>query len=217
MDQAPRMTGERLVPSQAKDSGLVEEKQARIAAGAGRVFFQKGFHRTTIREIAIACGMSMGQLYHYISSKDDVLFLVYCRMQERWLENLQSSRLEEIADPGERLVRALERTLEFVEANQELFLFLYTETKYLEPEHLRAVLAMDDRNVVGFFGRLLSEVGLAGEAEPLADLLALIMVFPALRGWNLDRTRSQENRRAVVRFVLKGLGLQEPEAEKGLP
>jgi len=45
-----------------KNSSLVEGKHQQIVDGACKIFFKKGFHPTTIREIAKACGMSMGQL-----------------------------------------------------------------------------------------------------------------------------------------------------------
>jgi len=48
-------------------------KQRLIVERASSVLFKKGFHGTSIRDIAAACEMSMGQLYHYISSKDDIL------------------------------------------------------------------------------------------------------------------------------------------------
>lgn len=203
-DQPP----DRLVPSSAKDRDLIQEKRRRIVAGATRVFFEKGFHRTTIREIALASGMSMGQLYHYISSKDDVLFLVYEHMQALWYEHLATSGIEEIADPRERLTRALRCTLEFIGQNKELFLFIYTETKYLEPRHLRVVLAMDDQNVVGFWRRLIRDVGWSGDAlDFAANLVSFLMVFLVLRGWNLERGGRGRDLDDLIDFTLRGLGM----------
>ena len=45
-----------------KNAPLVENRHQKIVDGACKVFFEKGFHPTTIRDIAKACGMSMGQL-----------------------------------------------------------------------------------------------------------------------------------------------------------
>ena len=44
--------------------------------GAVKLFKEKGFHRTTTREIAKEAGFSIGTLYEYIRTKEDVLFLV---------------------------------------------------------------------------------------------------------------------------------------------
>lgn len=200
-----------LVPAGAKDRDLVVRKQAQIVQGACRVFFAKGFHRTTVREIALACGMSRGQLYHYISSKDDVLFLVYQHMQALWRRHLEMVGLQRIADPGHRLAQALASTLEFMEQNHKLFLFVYTETKYLERRHLEAVLASDNQGVVGFWRELLAHVRPGLDPELAANLISFLMVFPVLRGWNLDPARRTEYLEQIVEFIFRGLSLPVPE------
>ena len=73
----------------AKEGPTLKEKHVKIAEAAASLFVEKGFHNTSIREIAKACGMSMGNLYHYIKSKDDVLFLVYQEVYWNWEENLK--------------------------------------------------------------------------------------------------------------------------------
>ena len=201
-----------LVPSTAKDVDLIDSKHQQIVNGACRILFKKGYHRTTIREIAIACGMSMGQLYHYISSKDDVLFLIYKQMQMLWYEHLARSGVEEIKDPEERLTKAVRLTLEFALKHKDLFLFLYTETKYLGKRHLRVVLEMDDKTVVGFWRRLLRDVQQTTRVESdldfLANLVSYLMVFLPLRGWNLKEKVSEKHLGTMTGFILGGLGIR---------
>lgn len=209
----PRSTheGDRLIRSSAKNMDLIEKKHQQIVDGACRLFFKKGYHGTTIREIAMASGMSMGQLYHYISSKDDVLFLIYKHMQMIWYDHLARSGIEQIRDPLKKLTLALQSTLQFMAENRKLFLFIYTETKYLNRMHLQVVLEMDDKNVVGLWRRLLMEVDrerlLDGDGEFLANLLSYLMVFLPLRGWNLKHKPTTETIDSLVKFVLKGLGI----------
>ena len=201
-----------LVPSSAKDADLIDSKHQQIVNAACRLFFKKGYHRTTIREIALASGMSMGQLYHYISSKDDVLFLTYKQMQMLWYEHLVKSGVEEIRDPLERLTKAVRLTLGFALKNKNLFLFLYTETKYLGKRHLQVVLEMDDKNVVGFWRRLLKDVTgakrMKRDVDFLANLLSYLMLFLPLRGWNLKEKVGDPQLNAMTVFILSGLGLR---------
>jgi AcrR family transcriptional regulator len=201
-----------LVPSSAKDVDLIDSKHQQIVNAACRLFFKKGYHRTTIREIALASGMSMGQLYHYISSKDDVLFLTYKQMQMLWYEHLVKSGVEGIKDPMERLTKAVRLTLGFTLKNKDLFLFLYTETKYLGKRHLQVVLEMDDKNVVGFWRRLLKHATAAKrmkrDVDFLANLLSYLMLFLPLRGWNLKEKVSDPHLDGMTAFILSGLGLR---------
>src|SRR5690625_3173979 len=63
--------------SSVKDTMLIEKRRNQIIKASIVLFKQKGFHKTTTREIAKASGFSIGTLYEYIRSKEDVLFLVY--------------------------------------------------------------------------------------------------------------------------------------------
>jgi AcrR family transcriptional regulator len=144
------------VPGSAKDAVLTEKKQAQIREAACNLFFKKGFHGTSIREIAAESGMSMGQLYHYISSKDDILFLVYKHMQELWYGHLVEFGFEEIKDPLDRLLKAVRSTIDFPAKNKKLFQFVFSESKYLDKKHLNIILEMDNANVSGFFRNLLA-------------------------------------------------------------
>jgi AcrR family transcriptional regulator len=102
------------VRSRAKKFPAAVKKQDQIIQGACKVVFRKGFNRTSIREIASACGMSMGQIYHYISSKDDILFLVHKHMHELWINHLISSGIEAIEDPEKRFREAIKSTVKLI-------------------------------------------------------------------------------------------------------
>ena len=66
----------RPIPSLIKNQRLVEQRRRQIVQGAVDLFVRKGFHKTTAREIARACGLGIGTMYEYIQSKEDVLYLV---------------------------------------------------------------------------------------------------------------------------------------------
>ena len=200
-----------LISLSAKDPELIRQKHQRIVDCSCKLFFKKGYHPTTIRDIAKACGMSMGQLYHYISSKDDVLFLVHKQMQKMWYEHLIKFGVLEIKSPLNRLKMALKLTLELITKNKKLFLFIYTESKHLERKHLHNVLKIDDENIVGFWRGLLEELNqenpLKDDVDFLANLITYINVFLALRGWNLKGRATNKNIDSVIDFILRGLGL----------
>ena len=49
---------------------LQEQRRRQILSAAGRCFADKGFHQTSMAEIAKAAGLSMGLLYRYFANKD---------------------------------------------------------------------------------------------------------------------------------------------------
>ncbi|HEV7976348.1 TetR/AcrR family transcriptional regulator [Amycolatopsis sp.] len=67
----------------------------RLVQVAARLFAEKGFEATTVRQIVETAGVTKGGLYHYFDSKDALLYEIYSRMLR-----MQASRMETIADSG---------------------------------------------------------------------------------------------------------------------
>jgi AcrR family transcriptional regulator len=197
------------------DRELSEMKQRQIVERASTVLFQKGFHGTSIRDIAAACDMSMGQLYHYISSKDDILYLMHLYSQEQWYRHLAEGGFEQITDPVVKLEHGLRLSIRHISQNRALYQFIFTESKYMDRENLQKVLDLDDRNVVGFYRHLLSEIpgqpADGAQAQLAASVVSYVCTFLAMRGWNVDLRDPGAVDAAVeflVDFILRGLGIE---------
>jgi AcrR family transcriptional regulator len=207
-----QVSPEDLVFASTQNAALIEKRHQQIVDGACKVFFKKGYHPTTTREIAKACGMSIGQLYHYISSKDDVLYLVHQHQQKIWHDYLKKSDFEKIDDPVKKFAEALHYTLLFMIENRKLIQFVYSESKYLDKKHLHIVLDMDYNNVVGFWRTLLEDVkkttAIKGETDFVSSIIAYLLAFLALRGWTLKDKPKKEYVDSLVDFILRGLGLR---------
>lgn len=67
-------TGE--VVTHIKNQELVKERRHQIVEAAVKLFIKYGYHKTTTRALAKETGLSIGSLYEYVSTKDDVLYLV---------------------------------------------------------------------------------------------------------------------------------------------
>jgi AcrR family transcriptional regulator len=197
----------------AQDTELIEIKHQHIVNGACKLFIENGYHPTTMREIATACGMSSGQLYHYISSKDDVLYLVHKNMIKKWHEDMTRARLEEIEEPVERLVKALRAALDHMYSNRKVLQFAFTETKYLDKKYLRLVLEMADKNVVGFWRQVLRGIDKQKSSEWDLDFAASFIThqtwFLPLRGWNLKSGPKEKMFSSIINFIMKGLGFTQ--------
>jgi AcrR family transcriptional regulator len=62
--------------STTKD-GIANQAEAsdrvlQILSEAGRLFANKGYEGTSMRDIAVACGISKSLLYHHFSNKDEI-------------------------------------------------------------------------------------------------------------------------------------------------
>jgi AcrR family transcriptional regulator len=60
------------VPTQVKNLDLVAQRRHQIIEAAVPLFVAHGFHKTTTRQIAKAAGFSVGSMYVYLNSKEDI-------------------------------------------------------------------------------------------------------------------------------------------------
>ena len=89
----------------------------KLLAGAAKVFFAKGYHRASLRDIARETRMSLAGIYYYVSGKEEILFHIQKRCFERVLESL-ARKLEGVRDPQERLRRLIDNHLAFFIGNR---------------------------------------------------------------------------------------------------
>jgi TetR/AcrR family transcriptional regulator, fatty acid metabolism regulator protein len=82
----------------ARASGA-EEKRRLILDAAVRVFARKGFHTSRVGDIAEEAGVAHGLLYHYFSSKDEVLETIF---RENWSALLERIHAVEQSEESAR-------------------------------------------------------------------------------------------------------------------
>ncbi|PTQ57431.1 MAG: Transcriptional regulator, TetR family [Candidatus Carbobacillus altaicus] len=136
------MSGPKGIPTFVKDPRLVEERRDQIIRASVDLFISKGFHKTTTREIAQASKFSIGTLYEYISSKEDILYLVCYDINRRMREGLERV-LGSALPADEELKLAFRRLVEVIDAMDDDVLLIYQETKSLTREAMHDVLAKE--------------------------------------------------------------------------
>lgn len=68
----------RKIRALSKNRNLARQQRSRIVEASYQVFVEKGYERSTVREIAAKVGMAPGNIYRYVGSKNDILHLL-CR------------------------------------------------------------------------------------------------------------------------------------------
>ena len=133
-----------------------DERQNQLLVSAVNVFADKGFHATSMREIARASGMSLAGIYHYVSGKTELLFLI----QDRCFAQVIAGAREAIAleiTPAERL-RA------FIRHHVDFFTRHMSDMKVLSHEEdeltgtMRAQIRRRKREYVSLLLELLEQV-----------------------------------------------------------
>src|SRR3972149_10413581 len=111
---------ERAIETKVKDDALVKQRREEIIRAASKIFTQKGYHMTTIRNICRASGLGPGTLYNYIKKKEDILYLIYNELTMMLSQCLVEKVQERKKDPMEQFTEALEKTIEIIWNYQDL-------------------------------------------------------------------------------------------------
>ncbi|WP_203363476.1 TetR/AcrR family transcriptional regulator [Bacillus sp. REN10] len=142
----------RPVYASVKDEQLIQKRRAEMIKGAVNLFKQKGFHRTTTREIAKASGFSIGTLYEYIRTKEDVLYLVCDSIYDQVKDRLQRIDLE--AGTLDSLKLGIGYYFKVMDDMQDEVLVMYQEAKSLSKDALPYVLKKE-MDMVSMFETLI--------------------------------------------------------------
>jgi len=121
---APKPLRARRVPRSAAKSKPTTRLEEVLQSAANN-FFAKGFHATSIEDVARDVGMLKGSLYYYIRSKEDLLFqLLLAGIEDG--DSYIAQHIDPEGDPVEQLERAIRAQIDYIIQNKVPFgLFLH--------------------------------------------------------------------------------------------
>ncbi|MHC5022875.1 MAG: TetR/AcrR family transcriptional regulator [Planctomycetota bacterium] len=93
-----------------------EERRNHILRSATLLFAQRGYAKASMRMIARGAGVSLAGLYHYYESKEQILFVMQCRVFSSLLTNLRE-KLYGVEDPAARLRVMIQEHIAYFAAN----------------------------------------------------------------------------------------------------
>jgi AcrR family transcriptional regulator len=179
------------VQSNVKDESLVEKRRQQILHAAIQLFREKGFHRATTREIATAAGFSIGTLYEYVRTKEDVLYLICDSIFNKVTEVFDALPYQLVM--LEQLEKSIEAYFMLVDSMHNEFIIMYQETKSL-PTDSKQYVIKKELEMVGFFERILHSCIDVGELQiarnevfAAANQILIIGQSWAFRNWALHQ------------------------------
>jgi AcrR family transcriptional regulator len=114
------------------------KRVTRIGNVAAKLFNTKGFLQTTMDDITTAARFSKGGIYHYFSSKDEILFFVLDRYLNLVLQDLEHD-LEEIEAAREKIQYIISRHIRLYTKNPAEAKTLLNEKYCLPPKYRRKI------------------------------------------------------------------------------
>lgn len=153
-------------------------RKEEVVAAAVTLFSRKGYHGTTVRDIALESGMLSGSLYAHIDSKEDLLYEIVLGAAD-WFMAVMASVLKTPAPASTKLREAMKGHLRVMAESREAAAIFMHEWKALSPER-RAVVAEKRRAYEGAFAEIIAQGVVAGEFRAVDAKFARLLVLSAV-------------------------------------
>jgi TetR/AcrR family transcriptional regulator, cholesterol catabolism regulator len=159
-----------------KSEGRRGGRQDEILCAAARLFSTRGFHATSVQDIADAVGILKGSLYHHFESKEAILY----RIVKQPIAHLVKTVGDIAAGPGtasEKIERAATAHVQaFHDHYPHLFVYL-KETEDVR-QRFQASAGLGPREYERLWGEIVQSGIKSGELR--ADLDATVVVYGLL-------------------------------------
>ena len=182
--------------SRVGDADLVERRRAQIVEAATRLVARQGFAKTVVRDIAEEANISVGLVYEYVRSKEDILFLIYEHWARVWGEGLEKA-LARSEDPLDQLMSGVSFLVTAADKHADVTHLFYRETGHLS-DYGTEQAKQTEREMVDRLTAVL-EGGIAGDLlRPDTDSVALATQLVLLsHGWVLKGYLLRKGRTAA--------------------
>ena len=127
-----------LVKSQVTDEKLVMKRREQIVAAAIALFSEQGYYRTSIQDIARKAGVSIGLIYQYAQTKEDVLLLSLMSVLESYKQEIPLA-VKAGDPPLDALWATLDTYCRIIDRRRSAAVLAYRSTKSL-PEAQREII-----------------------------------------------------------------------------
>lgn len=200
-----------------------QERERLILRAAGELLVERGYHETSIDEIAARVGISKGTVYLHFASKEDLVVALFEHGQHVFLQQFDVI-LTSSQSPSEKLRAIIEwvyssmsnRRFELfgvLRQNPELF------SRFAEKHHGHDGFMEESR---ARLAAVLEEGKAAGELDPTMPTAVMLHVFESLllpRGYRRliveEHMSADEIIEEVCRFFFKGVAPDASETRQG--
>lgn len=197
------------IPTTVKNKNLVAKRRRQLVLAAIKLFSKKGFHKTTLKDLAEEAGLSHGNIYDYVGSKEDIFYLIHDFL-ERTTGKILRRSIENVNDPLEKLRRIVRGEFNLMDQWADAVLLLYQETHILEGELLRNLLK-GERQHLEMFEVILDECITKKQIKPCNVRLVSNLIKSMIDSWTVKRwdlrnhTSLVEAENTIMEIVSDGL------------
>lgn len=159
-------------------------RQSILDAGA-RLYSDRGFRATSIRELADAAGISSSTMYHHFANKQEILYAILMDFMSSFVGEIVPVLLERTRSPQERIAEAVRLHL-WISERDRLKLVIGAPLRYeLSEDQRQSLTALQRLYRDAFCGAIEDGVSQGGfeVANPRLSTLAVLDMLNGVREW----------------------------------
>ena len=151
------------------------EKRKRVCDIAAKLFVERGFEKTTTRDIASATGMNTSAIYYYFDDKESILYEILVRIMDKSLR-----RMREIAesdmDLKDKLNAVIKLHTEIYGIDPDTMELIVYNLKSLDRKHWKEIRDKQ-REYAKIVVKILDEMQKRGKIAPLNTTTCTFALF----------------------------------------
>jgi AcrR family transcriptional regulator len=183
-------------PQDAARQMLAEQRSRQLLDAAARLMEREGSEAVSMQALAAEAGVSVGLIYRYFGSKDDILLAVIVQVLDAFAVKVPQAIEAAGADPIRRLAAAFAAYCTVIDDHRHAAVLTYRESKSLDAAGRERIKRLEVETSQPLRDAVLSgvESGLLRTAEPdlVAYNLLLLAHAWALKHWYFEKTMTLE-------------------------
>jgi AcrR family transcriptional regulator len=149
-----------------------------IIQAAAQIFRQKGYHGTSMQDIADAVHLQKASLYHHVSGKQEILVDILDRALDLLIEDIEEVAKSEIK-PEEKVRQAMQAYVGRLTEDTDLAAVLMQEHRSLADDLHAAHIARRDR-LESIWREILREGTKSGDFRPTDEVITTFAILGVL-------------------------------------
>jgi AcrR family transcriptional regulator len=186
-----------ITPPAAARQALVEHRSRQLLDAAARLMERDGSEAVSMQALAAEAGVSVGLIYRYFGSKDDVLLAVITDVLDAFAAAVPAAVEEAGEDPVRRLAAAFAAYCRVIDSHRHAAVLTYRESKSLDEAGRDRIkrLEVETSEPLRAAVRDGVEAGKLVAADPdlVAYNLLLLAHAWALKHWYFEQTRTLDS------------------------
>jgi AcrR family transcriptional regulator len=184
------------------------QRTQQIVTASAQLIHEKGFHGTTLQDVADRLDFTKAALYYYVQDKEDLLFRIHMQTLEMTLAAVEAIVRSERTPPA-KLRAFIDNQVRMVVGHPDLFTVYFNEKSHLTEEHAEAATKIERQIVQAITGAIREGVaaGFFHDVDPTVAAFAVMGASSWVYRWYRPQGRLsvEEVSEALQKVMLSGL------------